>query len=157
MITIDNATAVLYSEDRRDAKPILYSDDETENASLLEMKICGTHVAFCGKFFAIGLVDGEKSLLGIFSFNKATWSIQPLNWIRKFDFSKFYMDDCMTTVMFLDHTHRCLDYNFILWKYDTSKLDHALLSKFDKAGDVDDTVPAPFKLKKQQQRNCLLF
>jgi hypothetical protein len=157
LITIDNATAVLYSEDRRDAKPILYSDDDTENASFLQMKICGTHVAFCGKFFAIGLVDNERSLLGIFSFNKATWSIKPLTWINKFDFSSFYMDDCMTTVMFLDHSRRRLDYNFIMWKYDTTKLDHALLSKFDKAADANNNDSEIIKHSKKQRRHCLLF
>ena len=96
------------------------------------MTICRTHVANNGKFFAIGLCSDEKSLLGIFQFNKSTWSSKPLLWIDKFDFCDFFMDDHMTTVMFLDRDRRCLDYNFLLWKYDTSKLDHVALNLLDK-------------------------
>lgn len=46
------------------------------------------------------------------------------------------MDDHLTTVMFLDKDKRTLDYNFLLWKYDTTKLDHVSLAKLDKGSSA---------------------
>ena len=42
--------------------------------------------------------------------------------------------------MFLDKERKALDYNFILWKFNTTKLDHRLLHKLDNGvmGDEDD-------------------
>jgi hypothetical protein len=33
--------------------------------------------------------------------------------------------------MFLDKARKTLDYNFLLWKFDTSKLDHRNLQRLD--------------------------
>jgi len=35
--------------------------------------------------------------------------------------------------MFLDKGRKMLDYNFLLWKFDTTKLDHRALARLDGA------------------------
>ena len=55
-----------------------------------------------------------------------------MKWISKFLFANFYMDDHLTQLVLLDKSKRVLDYNFMLWKYDTTKLDHESLAKLDK-------------------------
>ena len=53
--------------------------------------------------------------------------------------------------MFLSKEKRQLDYHFLLWKYDTSKLDHTTLSKLDKgaqaAENPDEVVDKLVKTK----------
>ena len=94
-------------------------------------------------------------MLGIFSFQKETWSSKPLRWLDKFDFSHFYMDNHLTTVMFLDKERKNLDYNFLLWKFDTSKLDHFALAKMDKGSAAAENQDELEEVKKKPC--CLLF
>jgi hypothetical protein len=49
----------------------------------------------------------------------------------QFSFCNFYFDDHLTTVMFLDQGRRTLDLNFLLWKFNTSELDHRALKRLD--------------------------
>lgn len=69
--------------------------------------------------------------MGIYSFNKANYQVKCLRVFDKWSFSDFYVDDHLTTIFFLDKYRRTIDCHFLLWKYDTSKLDHATLQKFD--------------------------
>lgn len=48
-----------------------------------DLTICNTHVAFNGKFFAVGLVSSSKSLFGIFAFDRKTGEATLLKWITK--------------------------------------------------------------------------
>ena len=41
------------------------------------------------------------------------------------------MDDHLSSLMFLDQNRKQLDYQFVVWKFDTSKLDHKVLNKLD--------------------------
>jgi hypothetical protein len=41
------------------------------------------------------------------------------------------VDDHLTTVMFLDRQKKTLDYNFLLWKFQTSSLDVRTLTRLD--------------------------
>ena len=90
----------------------------------------------------VGLVTTDnkclKSYLGVFSFNKATWSAKSIKWFNKWTFSNFYTDDHLTTIFLLDEDRRTLDCNFLLWKFDTSKLDHVSLSKLDHGSDDEE-------------------
>jgi hypothetical protein len=83
LITLDGKEAQLYSEDRRDSKPVSFSNNEAEDARLKKMTICNAAVAYNGKFFIIGLVSEEESLIGVFAFQKSTWRSKPLKWINK--------------------------------------------------------------------------
>ncbi len=47
------------------------------------MKICNTHVALNGKYFAVGLVSETKSLFGVFSFERASGQTKLVKWISK--------------------------------------------------------------------------
>lgn len=116
-----------------------------------QMTICNAKVAFNGKFFVIGLVNDDESRLGIFSFKKATWRAKPLKWVTKFLFSNFEMDDHLTTVMFLDKAKRVLDYNFLLWRYDTSKLDHESLDRLDAETKINGNEDQD---EKPQKKSC---
>ena len=40
-------------------------------------------------------------------------------------FSTFFVDDNMTTVMFMDRTQRKLDYHFLLWDFDCQRIPEA--------------------------------
>lgn len=140
LVTINDNELYIYSENRRDLKPVAFSADEKENEKYSEMKICNSQVAYNSKFFMVGVVsnDGKSSYLGVFSFNKMTWSAKSIKWLNKWTFSNFYADDHLTTVFLLDEDRRTLDCNFLLWKFDTSKLDHVSLNKLDR-GDDDES------------------
>ena len=68
----------IYSEDRRDSKPVPFATEEKELAQFQEMIICNSQVAFNSKFFVVGLVSEEKSVLGVFEFNRENWSAKPI-------------------------------------------------------------------------------
>lgn len=113
----------------KDKKKVEFNLKEELNQA--DFRICNTHIAWNGRFFAIGLVSQQKSLFGIYSFDKANCSFQLVKWESKFSFSNFYVDDHLTTVMFLSRSQRALDYNFLLWRFDTSKLDERHLQRLD--------------------------
>jgi len=64
------------------------------------------------------------------------------------------MDDHLTQVMLLDKTRRHLDYHFMLWKFDSSKLDHVALSKLDKGSQAAEEIEYIETIKKPC---CILF
>lgn len=70
------------------------------------------------------------------------------------------MDDHLTTVMFLDRSHKTLDYNFLLWKFDTSKLDHRTLQRLDgqQAPESKPEEDPAFRMDKEGKCGpCVIF
>jgi hypothetical protein len=58
--------------------------------------------------------------------------------------------------LLLDRNKKVLEYNFVLWKYDTTKLDHASLAKLDKGSkEAEDPDQLEFKIKDKQC--CSIF
>ena len=49
----------------------------------------------------------------------------------QYQFVDFFADDHLSTLMFLDQNRKQLDYHFVIWKFDTAKLDQATLHKLD--------------------------
>ena len=43
----------------------------------------------------------------------------------------FYADDHLCTMMLIDNSSRALDFQYILWTFDTSKIDHASMKRLD--------------------------
>lgn len=43
----------------------------------------------------------------------------------------FYADDHLSTMMLIDETKRTLDFHYILWRFDTTKLDIKALNRLD--------------------------
>ena len=64
----------------------------------------------------------------------------------QYPFKDFYMDDHLTQIMMLDEAKKTLDNHFLLWNFDTSKMDLKQLAKLDnmkmpgapKKGDNDE-------------------
>ena len=61
--------------------------------------------------------------------------------------------------MFLDKARKTLDYNFLLWKFDTSKLDHRNLQRldFNNTKEPEQEVELLFSLGPEsivQRKNC---
>jgi hypothetical protein len=54
--------------------------------------------------------------------------------------------------MFLCKERRTLDYNFLLWRFDTSKLDHASLQKLDAGAAAAEN---PDEKIIETKRSCL--
>ncbi len=92
LITVNKKEVFIYSEDRRDSKPVPFSTEEKELAKFVDMNICNTQVAFNSKFFVVGLVSEEKSVLGVFEFNRENWSAKPIKWITKVSKLKNQLD-----------------------------------------------------------------
>lgn len=80
----------------------------------------------------------EHRALGFFSFDRKLKHAKAIKWFTKYQFSNFYADDHLSCLMFLDNSRKTLDYNFILWKFDMTKLDLRSLEKLDKAGKQED-------------------
>ena len=91
MITVDSKDCYIYTitggdgiiKKQRDIKKIEFEFGEDKNLNSADFTVCNTHIAFNGRFFAIGLVSENKSLFGIYSFNKATCSAQLVKWESK--------------------------------------------------------------------------
>ena len=49
----------------------------------------------------------------------------------QYKFENFFADDHLSSLMLLDEKRKQLDYQFILWKFDTKKLDLSILQKMD--------------------------
>ena len=64
----------------------------------------------------------------------------------------------MTTVMFLDRQQKTLDYNFLLWKFDTSELDLRLLGRLDIQKPPEPEVEEdPAFADQNMKLKCVLF
>ena len=51
--------------------------------------------------------------------------------LLQFQFETFYADDHLSSMMLLDEKRKQLDFQFILWKFDTQNLNMAILHKMD--------------------------
>ena len=51
--------------------------------------------------------------------------------LLQYPFENFYADDHLSTMMLIDDRHRALDFQYILWRFDTSNLDNQVLGKLD--------------------------
>lgn len=67
--------------------------------------------------------NDKRSVLGIFRYNSETRVSTIEQWINQYPFKDFFVDDNMTTVMFLARNGRRLDYHFLLWDFDCESLD----------------------------------
>ena len=50
----------------------------------------------------------------------------------QYPFDNFYADDHLSTMMLIDSQRRALDFQYILWHFDTANLDLPTLKKLDK-------------------------
>lgn len=102
------------------------------------MKICNSYVALNSRYFCAGLVgkfdinakidenkrkNDKRSVLGIYRTDLSTMTTTIEAWINQYPFQNFYVDDNMSTVMFLGRSGRRLDYHFLLWDFDTEHMD----------------------------------
>lgn len=82
----------------------------------------------------------------------------------------FFADDHLSNIMFLDQNRKQLDYHFVIWKFDTSKLDQATLHKLDVGVANVNNEPEDIDSQESQDENgrkpvesipksscCLLF
>ena len=153
LCVVDDKELCIYSEKRKDCKPVFYGENYQDFNNL---KICKVVSSYNSKFFAVGIP--EKRALGFFSFDRINCVSKNLKWFTKVPFIDFYCDMHLSSIMFLQNEHdhdtglekerRFLDYQFILWKFDTKSLNHNLLHRLDvgKAGsddedDLADTLP----------------
>ena len=49
----------------------------------------------------------------------------------QYPFENFYADDHLATMMLIDANHRALDFQYILWRFDTKDLDYQTLNRLD--------------------------
>ena len=56
----------------------------------------------------------------------------------QYAFENFYADDHLSTMMLIDERHRALDFQYILWRFDTSQLDSADLKFLDNGPGAND-------------------
>lgn len=93
------------------------------------LEICDVCVSDNAKFYVIGVP--EKKAFGIFSFNRNNFISAPVRWITNISFTRFWCDDLLSCVLFMNEDRKTLDHHFLLWKFDTTKLDHKALHKLD--------------------------
>lgn len=153
------------------------------------MYICNSQVALNSRFFCIGLcgdfdhtqvlddkkrVNDKNSVVGIYRFDDKTNTVAIEYWINQYPFKNFFVDDNLTTIMFLGRSGRRLDFHFILWDFDLQThlkedayrelitLDNGLIPGYDDKEDAEDDVVDPEELAKVQAANskttcCTLF
>lgn len=153
------------------------------------MTICNSQVALNSRYFCIGLtgefdvtqalddkkrINDKNSVVGIYRFDERDNSVNIEYWINQYPFKNFYVDDNLTTIMFLGRLGRRLDFHFILWDFDlTTKLseatyrdlltlDNGQIPGYDDKEDAEDEVVDPEELAKVQAANskttcCSLF
>ena len=120
----------LYIHNRKTTEEIEFGDDGEVYAG---HHICNVQVALNNKFFMIGVPS--KRAIGFFGLNRVQLSTKPLKWVTKvsslnfvtiyfvllqYPFENFYADDHLSTMMLIDEQHRALDFQYILWRFDTS-------------------------------------
>lgn len=153
------------------------------------MTICNSQVALNSRYFCIGLTgdfdhkgmiddkqrrNDKNSVVGIFRFDDKTNTCAIEYWINQYPFKNFFVDDNLTTIMFLGRSGRRIDFHFILWDFDlTTKLkedqyrdlltlDNGQIPGYDDKEDAEDEVVDPEELAKVQAANskttcCALF
>jgi hypothetical protein len=135
------------------------------------LKIVNSYVAQNSRYFCIGLVgdfkpddtsrrNDKRSVLGIFKYDEKTRESTIEQWINQYPFKNFFVDDNMTTVMFLARNGRRLDYHFLLWDFDTvtklkeseyrdlKTIDAGLIPGYDDKEDDKDCVVTAEELAK---------
>lgn len=155
-----------------------------ENYDFEGMTICNSHVALNSHYFCVGLVgefkpdeknprkNDKRSILGIFRF-ETDLSTSIEQWINQYPFKNFFVDDNMTTVMFLARHERSLDFHFLLWDFDCDRLsadeyrdlltiDAGHIPGYDDKEDGEDEVVDPNELAKVEAANskttcCTIF
>lgn len=85
----------------------------------------------------------SKRAIGFFGLNRIQLTCKPLKWVTKYPFENFCADDHLSTMMLIDSNHRALDFQYILWRFDTKDLDLEVLGKLDAGpgqaeGDMED-------------------
>ena len=106
----------------------------------------------------------SKRAIGFFGLNRIQLTCKPLKWVTKvsrlakslnylfshcffclfqYPFENFYADDHLSTMMLIDTHHRALDFQYIMWRFDTKDLDIQALNKLDagpgsKEGESDE-------------------
>lgn len=118
----------VYSESRASVEPIDFGS-ENDSEIYAGLNICDVAVSDNAKFFVIGIP--EKKAFGVFTFNRTNFISKPIRWITEISFEHFFADDLLSTVLFMDSTKKTLDHHFLLWRFDTTKLDHKALHKLD--------------------------
>jgi len=118
----------VYSESRSSVEPIDFGG-EHDSEVYIGLNITDVAVSDNAKFFVIGIP--EKKAFGVFTFNRTNFISKPIRWITDISFEHFFADDLLSTVLFMDTTKKTLDHHFLLWRFDTTKLDHKALHKLD--------------------------
>jgi hypothetical protein len=77
----------------------------------------------------------------------------------KYKFCNFYCDDHLTTVMFLDEAKKTLDYNLMLWTYDTAHFDLKALQRAEQnQRAVEDRAQEPNAFAQPLEKlKCVIF
>ena len=81
LLVLGKKEAVVYSQQRKDAKPVIYGEDEDEAAAFQNELIVNTYVAYNSKFFCIGIPSMRA--LGFFAFNRVQFTFKPVKWLTK--------------------------------------------------------------------------
>ena len=80
LIVLDGKEADIYSEKRKEVKPVVYGETEEEK-SYQGKEICNARVAYNSKFFCIGIPAHRA--LGFFSFDRSVFTFKPVKWLTK--------------------------------------------------------------------------
>lgn len=97
------------------------------------LKIVNASIANNSRYFCVGSVaeqlpeklkrkNDQRSVVGIFKIDPKTLFTTIEMWIVDYPFKNFFVDDNMTTIMFLSRNGRELDYHFLLWDFDTDSI-----------------------------------
>lgn len=131
----------LGGEERQEEMKHMYTrgdEDKMIPYDFSGMKICNSYVAQNSRFFCVGLVgkfdtnslvdehhrkNDKRSVMGVFRVDLKTLGTSVEAWINQYPFQDFFVDDNMTTVMFLSRSGRRLDYHFLLWDFDTESME----------------------------------
>jgi len=100
-------------------------------------------------------------VLGIFKYDPVSRQSTIEQWINHYPFKNFFVDDNMTTVMFLARNGRRLDYHFLLWDFncesdavsnsmyrDLQTIDAGHIPGYDDKEDDGDVEVDPEELAK---------
>lgn len=124
----NNKELYVYAETRNDCTVVDFGGDE-DSEQFKNLEISDVCVSDNAKFYVIGVP--EKKAFGIFSFNRNNFISAPVRWITNISFTRFWCDDLLSCVLFMNEDRKTLDHHFLLWKFDTTKLDHKALHKLD--------------------------
>ena len=150
-----NNEVFIYIHNKDEVREVDFGE---EGAAYADQPICKIQAAENNKFFMIGIPS--KRAIGFFGLNRTQLNSKPLKWVTKvselvldcpnqvnsnilfvlqYAFENFYADDHLSTMMLIDERHRALDFQYILWRFDTSQLDTSELKFLDNGpGGADE-------------------